>query len=169
MNTFLKTIANEVSAVFPIKEKAQTGRIMVVHEDLDFQQMARTALTNLGYEVDTTADGISAWKEVHLQAYDLIIINHNLQKLTGLQLAYKLRAAEFEFPIILASQTSAPEVMAKNSWLQPAAIIPQPFTLNELVRLVQEYLPRPVNGAPVAAATPFLPEGFWLQQNYRYQ
>ena len=60
------------------------------------------------YQVDTAADGEEGWKALHAvshapDSYDLLITDHDMPGLSGLDLVKRLRAVHIALPVILAT------------------------------------------------------------------
>jgi DNA-binding NtrC family response regulator len=131
-----KRIANSSNG----NKSTRLGRIMLVEDDPDLRGLSAEALVHEGYEVDFAENGIRAWKALHLKRYDLLITDNNMPRMTGLQLVGKLRSAGIELPVILASGTAPPEALLKDTTLRFSAVIPKPFTLDQLVQTVKRVL-----------------------------
>ena len=85
-------------------------RILVVDDDEDIRQLSAEMLISHGYEVDAVEDGEAAWNALLASdygpdSYDLVITDNHMPKLTGLELAKRLRAQRMGLPVILASGT----------------------------------------------------------------
>ena len=48
-------------------------------------------------------DGVAAWEALQVNNYNLLITEHNLPKLTGVELVRKLRAARMDVPVVMAA------------------------------------------------------------------
>jgi CheY-like chemotaxis protein len=78
-------------------------RILVVDDDPDILQLNADLLERSGYEVATAADGDAALEALDSDCYDLLLTDHSMPKITGLELIKKLRAAHNAVPVILVS------------------------------------------------------------------
>ncbi len=115
-------------------------RILVVDEDRDLRQLYTEALAAPGCEVDVAADGASGWEALQAKPYNLLITEHDLPKLTGVQLVRKLRAAHMALPVVMAAGRMPTEELARNPWLQFAATMVKPFAVDELLDTVNQVL-----------------------------
>lgn len=115
-------------------------RILVVDGDTAIRQLSTAVLIQSGYEVDTVDDGADAWQALNNDRFDLLITDHNLPELTGVGLLKKLRAARMDLPVIMATETLPKEEFNRYPWLQPAATLPKPYTVAELVGTVKKVL-----------------------------
>jgi CheY-like chemotaxis protein len=115
-------------------------RIMVVEDDVHLRDLSTEALIHEGYDVDFAENGVRAWKALHLKRYDLLITDNKMPKMTGLQLVQKLRSTGNELPVVLASANLPEETLLQDEVLSFAAVVPKPFTLDELVETVKRVL-----------------------------
>lgn len=116
-------------------------RILIADDDSDLRILVVEALSAFGYEVDDVENGMRAWKALHIKAYDLLITDHEMPEMTGLQLVDKVRTARLELPIIVASGSMLPELLARNVWMETVSMLAKPFTVDELRRAVERLLP----------------------------
>ncbi len=115
-------------------------RILVAEKDLDLRMLYTDALAGTGCQVDGTEDGIAGWEALQAAQYRLLIVEHELPKLTGFGLAAKLRAAHMALPIVLATGTFPARELARNPKLRFAAMLLKPFPIDMLVGTVSYLL-----------------------------
>ena len=115
-------------------------RVLVVDDDAFIRRLNSMALLRSGYEVDTAEDGASAWDALHARDYHLMITDHNMPNLTGLELLRKLRAKNMPLPVIMASGSLPIEEFDRHPALKPAAMLCKPYLLNALVQTVRQVL-----------------------------
>lgn len=116
-------------------------RILVVDDDKDIRQLNFEFLIRSGYEVDTAEDGADGWKMLDAVryapgSYDLLITDNNMPNMSGLELIKRVRSERMILPIILASGSEP----VNTQWLQLAAVLPKPYSMDQLVQTVQEAL-----------------------------
>jgi len=117
-----------------------TRRILVVEDDISLRRLNTQMLTCSGYEVDGAADGTIAWLALSTDSYDLLITAHDIPKLTGVELVRKARAARMTLPVVMATGTLRKAEFSRQPWLQPAALLPKPYTAEEMLRTVKRVL-----------------------------
>ena len=115
-------------------------RILVVDDESSIRQLSTEVLIHSGYEVDAAEDGAAAWQALSADSYDLLITDHNMPRVTGVELLKKMRAARMDLPVILVSGAMPTEELNRHPWLQLAATLLKPFTPDELLGTVQEVL-----------------------------
>jgi len=117
-----------------------THRILLVDDDLYARELNAGALIRSGYSVKTAEDGADAWKSLTDHGYDLLITDNKMPRVTGLELIKKVRSEDMTLPIILASGTVPTEELKRHPWLQLDAMLPKPFTVEELLDTVNRVL-----------------------------
>jgi DNA-binding response OmpR family regulator len=125
----------------PLKAQTSTPhRILVVEDDISLRRLNTQVLSRSGYEVDGAADGAIAWQALSTDCYDLLVTAHDIPKLTGVELVRKVRAARMVLPVVMATGTLPKEEFTRQPWLQPAAMLPKPYTAEEMLRTVKKVL-----------------------------
>ena len=102
-------------------------RILVVDDDSDTRLLYGFVLTRPGYLVEVAEDGAAAWEALQANRYNLLITEHEMPKLTGLELVKKLRAARMALPVVMAARRLPIEELARNPALRLAATLSKPF------------------------------------------
>lgn len=115
-------------------------RILVVDDDDDIRDICARVLTAYGYQADAVADGGAAWKALRTMSYDLLITDHNMPKVTGLELVRILRSQRMTLPVVLMSGDLPVETVVRDPSLQLAATLLKPFTMEELLGIVTKVL-----------------------------
>jgi Response regulator containing CheY-like receiver, AAA-type ATPase, and DNA-binding domains len=125
----------------------------VVDDDVDIRDFSAWVLTAYGYQTDTAADSADAWKALRTRSYDLLITDHNMPKVTGIELVRALRSERMALPVVLMSGTLPEEALVQNSSLQLAGTLLKPFTMEQLVGTVTKVLSAAQVGASTAASS----------------
>jgi DNA-binding response OmpR family regulator len=129
-------------------------RILVVDDDVDIRDISTRVLIAYGYHADAVADGAAAWKALRASRYDLLITDHNMPKVTGIELVRTLRSKRMTLPVVLMSGALPAEALVRDSSLQLAGTLLKPFTMEELVATVTKVLYAAQFGTSPAAASP---------------
>lgn len=114
--------------------------ILVVEDDSSIRQLNAEVLIRSGYDVDVAEDGAAAWTELSAESYDLVITDNSMPKVTGVELLKKLHAARMDLPVIMATGKLPTEEFILHPWLQPAATLLKPYTIEDLLRAVKKVL-----------------------------
>jgi CheY-like chemotaxis protein len=115
-------------------------RLLVVEDDVDIHEINAQVLVRFGYEVDAAEDGTTGWEALQAKKYDLLITDHCMPRLSGLEMVRKLRSARLDLAVILASGGLTREELELDRSLQLAATLFKPFTPDELLGTVHEVL-----------------------------
>ena len=97
-------------------------------------------LAHSGYDVDTAADGREAWAALHDVSYQLLIAEHDLPRITGLELVSRARRVGMAIPVILASDAASLIYPEAVTWLGLAAYLRKPCALDQLLNAVGQLL-----------------------------
>jgi len=147
MNKVLKVTLQEMFEIFDLAQPASRPRILVVDDDPDIRHLMSDVLAGSSYHVDTAENGTRAWEALQAKRCDLLVTDHEMPGLTGLQLVTKLRLAGMRLPVILASGSPPFGLSIRNTTTATTILLPKPFTLGELLKLVENLLPQPAPSA----------------------
>jgi DNA-binding response OmpR family regulator len=115
--------------------------VLVVDADHDLRQMYTEVLAEFDCEVHTAADGEAGWAALRANRYDLLITEHDLPKLSGVELVKTLRAARMALPVVMAAGRLPLDALAQNPELQLADTLTKPFAVETLLATVHHFLP----------------------------
>ena len=115
-------------------------RFLVVDEDKDLRQLYIDALADLAYRIDAAADGAVGWAALRTNHYDLLITEHEVPSLTGIELVTMLRAARIALPVVMAARRLPTLELARSPSLQLAAMLSKPFAVDTLLHTVNYVL-----------------------------
>jgi len=133
----------------------------VADDDISIREFVAEVLTVSGYCVDTREDGSAGWEAIVESAYDLLITDNEMPKFSGLELVQQIRSAGMTLPVVLMSGAIPAEALNQGCLLRLAAVLPKPFTMGELLAVVEKALaangsirdPMPIwHGQPTADA-----------------
>jgi two-component system cell cycle sensor histidine kinase/response regulator CckA len=116
--------------------------ILAVDDDRSILQMLDEALGSAGYNVITAAGGWNAVEifenrrsPIHLLLTDVI-----MPDLTGPVLAQRLRASQPDLPVLFISGFHDADLVQRFVTTKGFTLLPKPFTIDGLLRVVQESL-----------------------------
>ena len=117
-------------------------RILLVDDEADLLELARQTLEPLGYQV-TAHNRSEAALEAFLaspQAFDLVLTDQSMPRLTGIQLATRLREVRPDLPIVLCTGYSMVIPPDRIQALGAAWLLSKPFSTGDLARIVRQAL-----------------------------
>ena len=128
----------------PAVEKNGIGRLLVVEDDETVRAMVVRVLEQVGYQVETSIDGLSALEKIGAADYDLIICDVRMPGLSGIDLYKRLTSEESEAPgrfLFITGDTISAETIG---FIEANRIpyLGKPFEIRELLEAVQQELKR---------------------------
>jgi DNA-binding response OmpR family regulator len=114
--------------------------ILLADDEVSTTDPVSFVLRRSGHEVDVVHDGedaLSALKE-HPDHYQILMTDHLMKKLNGLELVDKLRKTNFHGRIVVLSAYLTGELVESYRKLGASKFIPKPFDLTELRAAVAE-------------------------------
>ncbi len=129
-------------------------RILVAEDEPYIRRLNTEILRGSGYHADAAEDGAAAWNALQAHSYDLLLTDHNMPKLSGIELLKKLHAAHMAMPVIMATGTLPEEQLKRHPWLQIHATLLKPYTPDELLLTVKNVLYLQAINDPSGRETP---------------
>ena len=127
-------------------------RILIAEDDPAVRRFVARALSHRGHEVVAVVDGVAALEALSEGAYDLLLTDIVMPGIDGIALALKAARDHPGMPILMMSGFSAERQKAHNLEELIHRVIPKPFTLAEICRVVDETLdqhrPKPSKPKP---------------------
>jgi two-component system, OmpR family, response regulator len=115
----------------------RTMRLLLVEDDPMIGESVRAGLRQDGFAVDWVQDGRSAEVALAAEAYDLVLLDLGLPRVSGLDLLHGLRARKMDVPVVIITARDA--VPDRISGLDAGAddYVVKPFDLDELAARVR--------------------------------
>jgi len=108
-------------------------QILIVDDELAVREMVAQFVAQAGFRADTARDGEEGWSALCLTSYDLVITDHEMPRLTGLNLIKRIREVSVEPPCILISGNLPLPEPDLNRIVRPGVVLPKPFSRVALV------------------------------------
>lgn len=117
-------------------------RLLLVEDDFLLSKQLRGSLTNAGYAVDLSTDGLDAEAMGDIEPYDIIILDLGLPKRSGLDVLKNWRKRGNRIPVIILT--------ARGSWQEKVDgfnagaddYLAKPFQLEELLARIKAVVNR---------------------------
>jgi EAL domain-containing protein (putative c-di-GMP-specific phosphodiesterase class I) len=84
-----------------IGPSTKRGRILVVDDEEPLLRAIRRTLTGAGYEVSTASDGETAAQVLTDGAFDAVLSDIDMPRMTGVQLLQSVRQRDLDVPVVL--------------------------------------------------------------------
>jgi two-component system response regulator HydG len=115
----------------------KSNTVLVVDDDPAHRTMLRTLLTGWGYAIDEADDGSAAIERVHERAFDLILMDVRMVKVSGLQALAEIKAFNPAIPVIIMTAYSSVETAVEALKNGAYDYLTKPLDFDEL-RLAME-------------------------------
>lgn len=128
--------------------------ILLVDDEEDLLDMTRELLEGLGYTVATRTSGVEAFQafQANPQRFDLVVTDQTMPKLTGMDLAVKIKAVRHDLPVILCTGFSAGIARRKLDLANIQMLLNKPVLKHELAAAVRGTLDKHASARPLPEA-----------------
>ncbi|MCK4536506.1 MAG: response regulator [Desulfuromonadales bacterium] len=116
------------------------ARLLVIDDEGDIRHLYAAELEDEGYEVATAGDSSAAISLLDSQAFDLVILDIQLDQESGLELLQKITQKKEDLPVILSTAFSSYRDDF-SSWLAEAYVV-KSSNLDELKQEIKRILDR---------------------------
>jgi DNA-binding response OmpR family regulator len=125
-------------------DASSSALILAADDDEDIRELVRFRLERAGYEVISAADGEEALRLARERNPDLLVLDHRMPKMTGIEVIRALRAEEetARIPAILLTASVQEQSVADGFEAGADDYIKKPFSPQELTARVQAILGR---------------------------
>ncbi|MGA2691949.1 MAG: response regulator [Opitutaceae bacterium] len=119
---------------------AESKRVLYVDDMRELREVARLALTRVGHRVEGASDGKDALEMIKADptSFDIVITDHHMETMNGLELVMRLREANFPGRIAVVSSELNDDVEVEYRRLGIEKILHKPVDLSVLRALVAE-------------------------------
>lgn len=115
--------------------------ILIAEDDRELRQLLVRVLRKNGYGVETAADGKEGLSALERE-FDLVIAEADLPKLSGFELAQKLREKNNPVPVLLLTAKETFDEMRHGFLGGSEAFLIKPISVSDLMRMVRTLLRR---------------------------
>ena len=128
--------------LFEPAEHATTSTILLVEGDSDLRHLVAYHLTNAGFTVIETEDGVAALREANREPPDVIILDVRLPQMSGLDVCRELRAGirTEQVPIIMLTARTRAQDLEQAYAAGATDHVAKPFSPRDLVERVEKTL-----------------------------
>jgi CheY-like chemotaxis protein len=123
-------------------EDARYRKILLVDDEEDLRVLVSSIVADLGYEVETATDGLSAIEKAEQDPPDLILLDLLLPGIDGLTVLRYLRESGCSAPIVLLTACSDERTIRKALREGASGYVPKPFRIHELSEACARFLRR---------------------------
>ena len=121
-----------------------TETILLVDDEEDVLDMMHSMLERLGYQVISALNGLEALEifQKGSKAFDLVITDQTMPKMTGMELIKEIRLVRSDIPIILCTGFNEKITEENTRNLELGALIGKPVRVTKMAEIIREVLDR---------------------------
>jgi two-component system OmpR family response regulator len=123
-------------------------RILLAEDDSVLADGLTRSLRQSGYVTDCVGNGQEADSALSTQDFDLLILDLDLPKMSGLEVLRRLRARDSRLPVLILTAGDSVEQRVKGLDLGADDYMAKPFALSELEARVRALTRRGAGGGP---------------------
>lgn len=117
------------------------AHILIVDDEPRLAQSLAMALEDEDYDVTITTNGIEALKKVWAAPYpDLVLLDWNMPRLSGLEVCQRLRQAGYEHPVVFVTGMGDRTYQETGLNAGANAYLVKPFTDDKVITTVETLL-----------------------------
>jgi len=112
--------------------------ILIADNTKEIVALLQDVLRQKGHEVDTAFDGKEAHGLLEGHVYDLVILDHDMPEITGIELVKLIRAGKCPTKIVMI--TGYPTI--QDFFIKALGAdeyIPKPFTMDQIYAVIKKY------------------------------
>lgn len=117
-------------------------RLLIVEDDPDLAPSLIDVLTRAGFSVDHVADGQTAIDALAAQAFDLMVLDLGLPRMSGLDVLRRMRSQKVALPVLVLTARDTLDDRVQGLNLGADDYLTKPFELAELEARIRALLRR---------------------------
>jgi two-component system, OmpR family, response regulator len=124
-------------------------KILLAEDDDNLGLLLHTYLTNKGYEVELTRNGIEAFKKFNLGSYNFCIFDVMMPEMDGFTLAKEIREIDKKIPILFLTAKGMKEDKLEGFSIGADDYMTKPFSMEELLARIEAIVRRTEINTPI--------------------
>jgi GAF domain-containing protein/CheY-like chemotaxis protein len=115
-------------------------KILIIDDSTQIRSFLSEVLFPLGYIVSTASDGKRGLDKALTERPDLILLDFNLPRLSGIEILEALQKDDYEVPVILMTAHGSESVAVQAFRLGVRDYIPKPFETEQILEVIERAL-----------------------------
>jgi two-component system, chemotaxis family, chemotaxis protein CheY len=123
-------------------EESKGKSILVVDDTKSMRKMVVAVLQGAGYIVEEAADGVEALEKAKVRVFDLVVTDHNMPRMNGVELVRALRAlpAYDEVALLVLSTEGSAELKSEGRAAGATGWMTKPFVPEKMLDIVGQFV-----------------------------
>jgi two-component system cell cycle response regulator CpdR len=119
---------------------ALTPKILLAEDDHDMRRFLVKALEQAGFSVVSFDNGLSAYDQLRVEPFELLLTDIVMPEMDGIELARRATELDPDIKVMFITGFAAVALNPDNHAPQKAKVLSKPFHLRDLVSEVQRML-----------------------------
>jgi two-component system cell cycle response regulator CpdR len=119
---------------------ALTPKILLAEDDHDMRRFLVKALEQAGFSVVSFDNGLSAYDQLRVEPFELLLTDIVMPEMDGIELARRATELDPDIKVMFITGFAAVALNPDNHAPQQAKVLSKPFHLRDLVSEVQRML-----------------------------
>ena len=111
-------------------------KLLIVDDEIDVREFAKRFFVKRGIEVHTAAGGVEALKIISEQKPDLVLLDVQMEEISGIEVLKKLRDANDSTKVIMVTGAEDRETVNRANSFGVKGYVHKPLVLEELEKIV---------------------------------
>lgn len=116
------------------------SKLLIVDDEIDVREFAKRFFEKRGIDVSTASGGKEALEIISKDAPDLVLLDIQMEELSGIDVLKKLRDGQNNVKVIMVTGTEDPAIIDEANSLGVKGYVHKPLVLEELEKIVMEEL-----------------------------
>ncbi len=119
------------------------AKVLVVDDDLNFGELLRSLLAEVGHDVVLATDGAQAVEQIRVEKFDVLILDLIMPKKDGLEVLIDMRQRHQDLQVIAMSGGGYGSAADYLSWAKTLGVretLAKPFSRDELLVAIEKCL-----------------------------
>jgi len=112
------------------------SKLLIVDDEDDITEFAKRFFTKRGIDVLTASGGLEAIDLINEEEPDLVLLDVQMEEITGIEVLKRLRDAENDVKVIMVTGAEDPAIIAEANQLGVIGYVHKPLVLEELENIV---------------------------------
>jgi two-component system, cell cycle response regulator CpdR len=117
-----------------------TAKILLAEDDNDMRRFLVKALQQAGFSVTSFDNGLSAYDQLRVEPFELLLTDIVMPEMDGIELARRATELDPDIKVMFITGFAAVALNPDNNAPRQAKILSKPFHLRDLVSEVQRML-----------------------------
>jgi CheY-like chemotaxis protein len=119
------------------------ANVLIMDDEPDLREIWAEVLIGAGHQVHTAPNAIEGMKLIGLHSFDIVLLDLNMPRMSGLEMLKRLRSIEADLPIVVITGIADPSINRAIREAGASGVFGKPISLKELTGIVSQFARQP--------------------------